>query len=249
MTGNRYALLDALRGASLLSMAGFHLAWDLIHLCGWTWLLAHASALYLWQQSICWSFIFLSGFSWPLGRRPLRRGAEVFFCGAAVTASTLCFMPGAPILFGILTFLGSAMLLLAPLSPLLRRTPPAAGLAGSLLLFVLVRGVNEGFLGFPPFFTIAGLPGSWYANLLTAYLGFPPADFVSLDYFSLVPWIFLYGAGFFAHRLAAARGRLALLARPAPAWLACIGRRSLLFYLLHQPVLLAALFLLRVPGR
>lgn len=64
MTTNRQRLplLDGLRGFSLLSMAGFHLVWDLIFLCGRSWLLEYETALYLWQQSICWSFIFLSGF-------------------------------------------------------------------------------------------------------------------------------------------------------------------------------------------
>ena len=32
---------------------------------------------------------------------------------------------------------------------------------------------------------------------MTACLGFPPADFSSLDYFSLLPWGFLFLAGYF----------------------------------------------------
>lgn len=153
MTTNRQRLplLDGLRGFSLLSMAGFHLVWDLIFLCGRSWLLEYETALYLWQQSICWSFIFLSGFSWPLSRRPVRRGAVVFFCGAVITAASCVAMPMNPICFGILTFLGSAMILLRGLHPILRRLPAPAGLAGSLLLFFLLRGVNDKALGFPPF--------------------------------------------------------------------------------------------------
>lgn len=239
----RYSLLDALRGFSLCSMAGFHLTWDLIHLCGAVDPRGWEAALYLWQQSICWSFIFLSGFSWPLGRRPVRRGLEVFFCGAVLTAASLAAMPAGPILFGILTFLGSAMLLLAPLAPWLRRVPAALGLALCAALFALFRGVNQGVLGFPPFFTIAPLPAGWYSNLFTAWLGFPPPEFVSLDYFSLFPWLFLYGAGFFFHHLAAGRGFLSFFAHPAPRLLTLAGRHSLLFYLLHQPVLIALLLL------
>lgn len=239
----RYPLLDALRGFSLCSMAGFHLTWDLIHLCGAVDPRGYETALYLWQQSICWTFIFLSGFSWPLGRRPARRGLEVFFCGAVISAASVIAMPAGPILFGILTFLGSAMILLAPLAPILFRIPAAAGLALCVALFALCRGVNRGVLGFPPFFTLAPLPGEWYRDLFTAWLGFPPPDFISLDYFSLLPWLLLYGAGFFFHRLATERGFLSFFARSAPRLLALAGRHSLAFYLLHQPVLIALLLL------
>lgn len=221
MTTNRQRLplLDGLRGFSLLSMAGFHLVWDLIFLCGRSWLLEYETALYLWQQSICWSFIFLSGFSWPLSRRPVRRGAVVFFCGAVITAASCVAMPMNPICFGILTFLGSAMILLRGLHPILRRLPAPAGLAGSLLLFFLLRGVND------------------------KALGFPPENFLSLDYFSLLPWLFLYLAGYFFHGLAEDRGWLSLLRIPAPSFLTLPGRYSLLFYLVHQPVLIAGLLL------
>lgn len=82
----RYPIPDALRGFSLLSMAGFHLTWDLIWLFGVRLPAGSDALLYLWQQSICWSFIFLSGFSLPFGRRPFRRGGELFCCGAAVAA-------------------------------------------------------------------------------------------------------------------------------------------------------------------
>lgn len=245
MTANRQRLLllDGLRGFSLLSMAGFHLVWDLIFLYSQSWILAYETPLYLWQQSICWAFIFLSGFSWPLSRRPVRRGAVVFFCGAVITAASCAAMPMNPICFGILTFLGSAMILLQGLHPLLRCLPAPAGLSGSLLLFVLLRGINDNVLGFPPFFTIAPLPDSLYQNLFTAYLGFPPEDFLSLDYFALLPWLFLYLAGYFSHRIAADRGWLSLLHYPVPTFLSLPGRHSLFFYLVHQPVLIAGLLL------
>lgn len=134
----RYPLPDALRGFSLLSMAGFHLTWDLIWLFGVRFPDGSDTLLYLWQQSICWSFISLSGFSLPFGRRPFRRGGELFCCGAAVAAvsfllSSLGLTDG-PLLFGILTFLGSAAILCAGLRPLLRRISPAAGFWASLLL-------------------------------------------------------------------------------------------------------------------
>lgn len=243
----RYPIPDALRGFSLLSMAGFHLTWDLIWLFGVRFPDGSDALLYLWQQSICWSFIFLSGFSLPFGRRPFRRGGELFCCGAAVAAVSFLLsslgLPDGPLLFGILTFLGSAAILCAGLRPLLRRISPAAGFWASLLLFAVFRGVNQGVFGFPPFFPAAPVPENWYRNLFTAFLGFPPENFYSLDYFSLFPWIFLYASGLFFHRLLREQGRMPILARPAPRLLTFLGRRSLAFYLLHQPVIFGILFL------
>lgn len=243
----RYPIPDALRGFSLLSMAGFHLTWDLIWLFGVRFPAGSDTLLYLWQQSICWSFIFLSGFSLPFGRRPFRRGGELFCCGAAVAAVSFLLssleLTDGPLLFGILTFLGSAAILCAGLRPLLRRISAAAGFWASLLLFAVFRGVNQGVFGFPPFFPAAPVPENWYRNLFTAFLGFPPENFYSLDYFSLFPWIFLYASGLFFHRLLKEQGRMPILARPAPRLLTFLGRRSLSFYLLHQPVIFGILFL------
>lgn len=127
----RYALLDELRGLDLVSMMLYHACWDMMFLFGiWMdWYIGWPGRL--WQQSICWVFILLSGFCVPLGHRTLKRGAQVFAAGALVTVVTLVFMPEDRVVFGVLTFLGSAMLLTGVLEPLLKKIPPAAGLAAS----------------------------------------------------------------------------------------------------------------------
>ena len=143
----RYALLDELRGLNLLSMIGYHACWDLIFLFGVPAGCYTSWPGWLWQQSICWVFILLSGFCLPLGRHPLRRGTTVFAAGAAVTAVTLLFMPENRVIFGVLTFLGTAMLLTGVLEPLLQKVPPAAGLAVSVVLFALCYPVSSGWVG------------------------------------------------------------------------------------------------------
>lgn len=92
-------------------------------------------------------FILLSGFCVQLGHHTLRRGAQVFGAGALVTAVTLLFMPEDRVVFGVLTLLGSAMLLTGLLEKPLRRIPPAAGFAISAVLFALTRNVSAGYLG------------------------------------------------------------------------------------------------------
>lgn len=240
----RYALPDTLRGLTLLSMIAYHGCWDMVYILGADWPWYQSSGAYLWQQSICWTFILLSGFSFSLGRRHWRRGWLVFGCGAVVTAVTLVVMPGQEIWFGVLTLLGSCMLLGALLERPLGRVPAGAGLVLSAALFVLTRSVNRGYLGFEGL-RLAALPGELYRNMATAYLGFPFPGFRSTDYFSLVPWLFLFLTGYFLFRLTGKHLAAAPdLGRCAP--LEALGRRSLLVYMLHQPVLYGLTMVLRL---
>lgn len=240
----RYALPDTLRGLTLLSMIAYHGCWDMVYILGADWPWYQSSGAYLWQQSICWTFILLSGFSFSLGRRHWRRGWLVFGCGAVVTAVTLVVMPGKEIWFGVLTLLGSCMLLGALLERPLGRVPAGAGLVLSAALFVLTRSVNRGYLGFEGL-RLAALPGELYRNMATAYLGFPFPGFRSTDYFSLVPWLFLFLTGYFLFRLTGKHLAAAPdLGRCAP--LEALGRRSLLVYMLHQPVLYGLTMVLRL---
>lgn len=240
MERRRYQVLDAIRGCALVSMLLYHAAWDLVYMFGVDWPWYRGFAAHVWQQSICWTFILLSGYCWALGRRQLRRGLTVFFCGAAITAVTWLFMRSNLVYCGVLTLLGASSLLLVPLAPALRRVPPRAGAAGSFLLFLLLRDVNSGFLGFEGL-RVAALPEGLYRDHFTALLGFPPADFFSTDYFPLLPWFFLFLTGWFLFRL---RPEEAREIRRVPL-VTAMGRHSLLLYMLHQPViygLLAVLF-------
>ena len=111
----RYNLIDALRGLALISMIIYHASWDLVYMFGVKWQWYGSEGARIWQQSICWTFILLSGFSYNLGRKHIRRGATVFLGGAVVSLVTLIFMPSSKIIFGILTCIGSCMLLTYPL--------------------------------------------------------------------------------------------------------------------------------------
>ena len=144
----RYALLDELRGLDLISMMLFHVCWDLVFLFDVNMRWYAGTPGRLWQQSICWVFILLSGFCVPLGRHTLRRGTVVFGAGAVVTLATLVFMPEGRVIFGVLTFLGTAMLLTGVLEPLRRSVCPVLGWMGrhSLLLYLLHQPVIYGVL-------------------------------------------------------------------------------------------------------
>lgn len=127
----RYALLDELRGLDLVSMMLYHACWDLVFLFDVNMRWYAGTPGRLWQQTICWVFILLSGFCAPFGRYMLRRGTVVFGAGAVVTLATLVFMPEGRVIFGVLTFLGAAMLLTGVLEPLLKKVLPGRlGLGG-----------------------------------------------------------------------------------------------------------------------
>ena len=232
----RYPLLDSIRGLTLISMIAYHAVWDMVYIFGVHMPWYQTRAAFLWQQSICWTFILLSGYCWHLGRHHGKRGLLVFGGGALVSAVTFAAMPENLVFCGVLTLLGAAVLLTIPLDPLLRRIPARAGLAGSFLLFLVTREVNSGYLGFEGA-RVLTLPRSLYRNYFTALLGFPQQGFYSTDYFSLLPWVFLFWTGYYLYRLR--RQEPPRLSLPA---VTALGRHSLLVYLLHQPVVYGVLW-------
>lgn len=232
----RYRILDSLRGAALVSMAAYHAVWDAAFFRGAEIKWFGGPAGRAWQLSICCSFILLSGFCCCMGRRPLRRGLTVFACGALVTAATW-FFPDVRIVCGVLTLLGSCMLLSAPLKGAVQKCPPWPSAAVCAALFLAFYNAPRGFLGFGTF--RLELPAFLYNNAMI-FVGFPSAEFTSADYFPLLPWAFLFFAGAFLFRAALALGFNEKTAeRLCVPPLEFLGRHSLAVYLLHQPVLLA----------
>lgn len=244
----RYGLLDTLRGFTLISMILYHSVWDLVYLYGIKWEWYYGTGAYIWQQSICWTFIFLSGFCWSLGKQPLKRGSIVFAGGLVITLVTCFFMPENKVVFGVLTLIGSCMLLMIPLHRLFKgvlskRAGAGTGLCVSLVLFVLARNCNGGYLGFEGW-RIGRLPEGWYQNLVSAYLGFPAPDFYSTDYFSVFPWFFLFAGGYFCYHLLNRDKGLPGVFTYEWAPVSRVGRYSLPIYMLHQPVLYVLLSVL-----
>lgn len=229
----RHHDIDTVRGCALVSMIVYHGCWDFVYLWGFDWPWYRSFGAYLWQQSICWTFILLSGYCFYLGRRPFRRGLITFAAGAIVSAVTAVMLPEDPVVCGVLTFLGLASMLTAPLKEVFRHIPPRLGLVLSFGAFLMLRDVNEGYLGFEGLRFATAPQGT---NLFHAVLGFPPSAFHSSDYFAILPWLFLFWTGLFLSRLRPERDDL--LTRPVPV-VTAMGRRSLLVYLAHQPLLYA----------
>ena len=221
-TSGRYALLDELRGLDLVSMMLYHGCWDLVNLFGIQANWYYGLPGHLWQQSICWVFILLSGFCVQLGHHTLRRGAQVFGAGALVTAVTLLFMPEDRVVFGVLTLLGSAMLLNRPFGKAAAADSPggwACRLGGAVCPDPQCFGRLSGFWKPAPLAaadTVCKLRHSilWLLSVVVLFYGLfcPSAVAVSV----------LGGVLSLRRCRAAAHGALALLGLPAAglAWAA-----------------------------
>lgn len=176
--------------------------------------------------------------------RDCKRGLVVLVAGCLVTVATLLFTPDSPIIFGVLFFLGIAMLLTTLMLPFLRRCSGRSGLLAASLLFFLFRNINEESLGFEGI-VLYLLPNFLYEQgLLATFFGFQDKNFFSTDYFSLIPWYFLFLVGYFLCRCFLEKNSSATLPeffkKGIPVF-KIIGQHSLPVYLLHQPVILLLL--------
>ncbi len=226
--------LDVLRGVCILGMVAVHLIYDLQTFFSLPFLV-DSQLFAIVKQWGGVLFLLISGICVTLGSHPVRRGLIVFACGllcSAVTAGMYALhMADKSIIiyFGVLHCLGVCMLLW----PLLKRLPVwALGLVG-LGLSVLGLWISGNVLvDFP-----------WLIPL-----GLVPGDFVSSDYFPLLPNLGFFLVGAFLGKTLY-RKKETLLPRvnpgnPVLAFFTLLGKWSLPVYLLHQPVITGLLYLI-----
>ncbi len=228
----RFDRLDALRGAAIVWMAGFHFCFDLrfFKLTAsdfyrdpfWTGQRTAIVSLFLLCAGLGQAVAQAQGLGWP---RFWRRWGQVAGCALLVSAGSALMFPRSWISFGVLHGLALMLLMLRGLGPRLGQT--AALLMGATVIAL------------PQFCSHVFFDSRW-----THWLGFATAKPITEDYVPLLPWFGVMLWGF-------ALGRWLLAARPA--WLqgaliaplhplALLGRWSLSFYMLHQPVLIGLLF-------
>ena len=230
----RIAAIVVARGVALIAMAIYHLAWDLEFFGYAERGLTAAGGWKIFARSIASSFLFLVGVSLFLAHRNgvrwpgfWRRWAMVVAAALAISIGTWFASRETFIFFGILHQIALASLL----GLLFLRLPALAILA--IAAFVIAT----------PFVFRADLfnhPALWWVGLSSVN---PRSN----DYVPLFPWFGAVLIGIAAAKLGSAAGifeqmrqwRLGRWSQP----LTFIGRHSLAFYLIHQPVLIGLVWL------
>ena len=195
------------------------------------------------EPLIAITFIFLAGVCCSLSHSNLLRALRLLAVSVLVTLVTVFFTPGNEIYFGVLHFLAVSMMLYSLLERPLGKLPELLSAAVCLALYFILWGVPYGYLGLD-FLRLYELPRFLYGFAPAAFLGFPSDGFFSADYFPMIPHLFLFLSGCFFGRLGLKKGFPDFLRPLRLRPLAFLGRHSLIIYVLHQPVLIAALYLI-----
>ncbi|MBI2747853.1 MAG: DUF1624 domain-containing protein [Burkholderiales bacterium] len=238
-TGERFPALDMLRGGAVLWMTLFHFAFDLNHF-GFIQQDFYRAPLWTVQRTCILSlFLFCAGFGQAMAVHAgqswghfWRRWMQIAGCAVAVSLGSALMFPHSWIYFGVLH--GMAVMLI-----LCRLT---AGW-GNWLWPCGLAALAAGWWA-PQVQALLPLPAAWDAKTLN-WIGLISHKPITEDYVPLLPWLGVMWWGMAAGRLAQSRGWLARLAvqddQPAATALTWVGRWSLCWYMVHQPVLIGIL--------
>lgn len=228
--------LDALRGIFMIAIMLFHLWYDLVYLFSLVGLSTpFAKALFgLFNDWGGTPFLLISGLCATIGSRPVKRGLQVIGGGMIITAVTvgmyLLNFTGKSIIiyFGVLHCIGVCMLLWS----LFKKLPTPALLVLGIVMAAVGLYLKEHVrVDFP-----------WLIPL-----GLVSRNFASSDYFPLLPNLGYFLIGAAAGRTFYKEKKTLLPNVNADniviRCLGFIGRNSLIFYLLHQPVFSGAISL------
>ena len=229
----RFDRLDALRAAAIVWMAAFHFCYDLNY---FRFIRQNFYTDPRWtvqRTCIVSLFLFCAGMGQAIalaqergGPRFLprfwRRWAQVAGCAVLVTLGSMWMFPKTFISFGVLHCI--ALLLIV-----LRLTGGAGRALWPLGLLAIAL----------PF----AVQHPWFDTRWTNWIGLVTHKPITEDYVPLLPWLGVAWWGLAAGQwvLAHRRGWVTGALPPALGPLAVLGRWSLSFYMLHQPVLIGLL--------
>ncbi len=240
MQAQRLAAIDSLRGLAIVWMTLFHFFFDLNYF-GWLKQNFYADPFWTWQRTAIVSlFLFCAGLGQAVAAaqgqrwgRFWKRWAQIAGCALLVTAGSYWMFPRSFIYFGVLH--GIALMLI-----IVRLT---AGwgrwlwLAGALAIAMKPIALLA-HLEWPSLDVLNHMAWNW--------LGLISRKPVTEDYVPVFPWLGAMWWGMAAGQwvLANRRGWLQARLPAGTAPLAWLGRWSLSWYMLHQPVMIGAMMAL-----
>jgi uncharacterized membrane protein len=231
--------LDILRGIAVVWMTVFHFLFDLNHF-GFIQQDFYRDPVWTGQRTCILSlFLFCAGFGQAMAvqagqtwSRFWKRWMQIALCGLAVSAGSAFMFPNSWIYFGVLH--GMALMLIVC------RATASWGrwlwLAGAAA--VLLAWAAEHIHALLPMASILDTKAlNW--------LGLISHKPVTEDYVPVLPWLGVMWWGMASGQLAVARGWMRPPAkaskRNAATPLSWVGRWSLSWYMVHQPVLIGVL--------
>ncbi len=234
---SHYAFIDLLRGIALLLMFIYHFCFDLNYYQfiqtdfynnpGWIYFRIVIVSLFLWVMGVS---LWLATEKGIKPAHYLKRLALLSLAAAAVSLASYISFPNSVIFFGILHFI------------------LVASIVG--LLFIRLYYANL-LLG-----TVLIVIGSYYSNTLfnhasLQWFGLMTHKPITEDYVPFLPWFGVVLLGLFSAQFIFKYRHLKFISRwrEKSAWqklTGCMGRHSLLIYLVHQPVFLGILFIFKL---
>ena len=242
-SSRRVGILDELRGAAIILVALYHLLYDLNFIFGQNiqWLFTPIGDCY--RDGLVITLVMISGISCRFTQSNLIRGIRTLGLGLLITFLSWLLMPSQIILFGILHFFGSAMIIYHLLGRYLEILDPTFGFIAGIILFILTSPISSGYFGINKVFLIP-LPELFYKQNWLFPLGLYGNSFFSADYYPLFPWIFIFFSGSFLGEFFRTGRMPDQVYRTHIPFLGLIGRHTLAIYLIHQPLFLMILYLM-----
>ena len=237
MTAQRFDAIDALRGIAIVWMTLFHFCFDLNQF-GYIKQNFYVDPFWTGQRSLIVSlFLFCAGSGQAIAvqqgqsaQRFWKRWAQVAACALLVTAGSYLMYPKSFIYFGVLHGIAAMLIVVRFTSGWGRWLWLAGALAIAMKYIALYAHIHWAGMDF-------------LNNLEFNWLGFISRNPITEDYVPLLPWLGVMWWGMAAGQwLLAHRPQLMRTAIPtAAAPLAWLGRWSLSWYMLHQPVMIGVL--------
>lgn len=237
---SRFWEIDFLRGLAVIAMIVFHFLFDLNLFASYSFDL-HSGLWFLVGRFAAFTFIFLVGLSLTISyskakqqlpreklfAKYLWRGLRIFFLGMLITIFTFLFFPQATIWFGVLHLIGFSIILACFFIPFKR-----------LNLFFAFAFILAGL-----FISTVRFDWPWLL-----WLGFYPSGLYTFDYYPLLPWFGIVLLGLYAGKSLYPKAQRTQkpgdLSGTQPIKALCfLGRHALVIYFLHQPILVALLYL------